>query len=138
VGLHHATADGIGTAPPKRALCGADVGGWIVFADLRFEPGGTASCQRCAQLASTAMRASPEQAAAGQAHHVLPGSLGLQVRARSVGRVVVLSATGRLIDGLDDLDLAARYALAQDPRAVVCDVSGMGTPTLLAPCGGSR
>ena len=127
VGLHHATADSIGTAPPQRALCGADVGGWIVFADRRFEPGGNASCQRCAQLASAAMAASPEPAAgSAQAHHVLPSNLGLQVRARSRGRVVVLNATGRLTDVLDDLDLAARYALAQDPRAVVCDVSGLG------------
>jgi anti-sigma regulatory factor (Ser/Thr protein kinase) len=127
VGLQHATARSIGAAPPQRALCGAEVGGWIVFADRQFEPGCSASCQRCAQLVAAAMQTPlTEHGTSGRANHILPAGLGQRVRARSLGDVVVLSATGRLSDVLDDLNLAARYALAGEPRAVVCDVSGLG------------
>ena len=125
VGLQHATAGSFGPAAPPRALCGADVGGWIVFADQQFQPGGTASCQRCAQLVAAAMQFSSELGTSGRNDHILPADLGRRVRARSLGDVVVLSATGRLSDVLDDLDLAARYALAGEPRGVVCDVSGL-------------
>ena len=53
----------------------------------------------------------------------LPAALGRLVRARSVGHVVVLDATGSLSDVVEDLDCAARYALAEGPRGVVCDLS---------------
>jgi anti-sigma regulatory factor (Ser/Thr protein kinase) len=45
------------------------------------------------------------------------------VGARSVGHVVVLDAAGRLTDVVDDLDSAARWALAEGPRGVVCDLA---------------
>ena len=54
---------------------------------------------------------------------LLPAALGRLVRARSVGPVVVLDATGSLCDVVEDLDCAARYALAEGPRGVVCDLS---------------
>jgi hypothetical protein len=34
------------------ALCGKDLEGWVFFTDQVFAPGCSASCQRCAQLAS--------------------------------------------------------------------------------------
>lgn len=139
VGLQHATDGGRGVATPQRALCGADVDGWIVFADRRFEPARPASCQRCAQLASTApRRSSREEAPAGP---VLPAWLGRRIRARAVGHVVILGATGCLGDAVDDLDLAAGHALSGGPRAVVCDLTGTtetGEPDVLrrlAQCG---
>jgi hypothetical protein len=52
VGVQHAAATVLGVAPPLVALCGADIEGWVLFGATRFAPGGTASCQRCAQLAS--------------------------------------------------------------------------------------
>jgi hypothetical protein len=39
--------------------------------------------------------------------------------------VVVLEATGRLSEVTDQLDRAVQLALAEDPRGVVCDLSGM-------------
>jgi anti-sigma regulatory factor (Ser/Thr protein kinase) len=45
------------------------------------------------------------------------------VRARTVGPVVVLDVAGRLSDVVDDVDRAARCALAGQPRGVVCDLS---------------
>jgi anti-sigma regulatory factor (Ser/Thr protein kinase) len=124
VGTQHAAAHTVGAAPPTRALCGADLADWIVFPDRRFDPGCAAMCQRCAQLVAAAMQPSTTDAwTVGRSDHILPPDLGREVRARSVGRVVVLDATGRLSDIVDDLDHATRFALAEQPRGVVCDVS---------------
>ena len=57
VGTQHAAAHRIGAGPPPLALCGADLTGWIVFPDRRFDLGCTANCQRCAQLVAAAVRA---------------------------------------------------------------------------------
>lgn len=43
----------------------------------------------------------------------------------SVGQVVVLGVTGPLCDVVEDLDRAIRLALAQGPRGVACDLSGV-------------
>lgn len=59
----------------------------------------------------------------GGADPILPSVLGRRVRARSVGHVVVLDVAGRLSDVVDDVDRAARFALAGQPRGVVCDLS---------------
>ncbi len=59
----------------------------------------------------------------GGADPILPSALGRRVRARSVGHVVVLDVAGRLSDVVDDVDRAARFALAGQPRGVVCDLS---------------
>ena len=61
--------------------------------------------------------------APGGSRHLLPSDLGRRVRARTVGHVVVLEAAGRLGYLVADLDRAARFALAGEPRAVVCDLS---------------
>ena len=127
VGTQHAAAHSIGAAPPPLALCGADLTAWIMFTDRRFDPGCTASCRRCAQLVSAAMRPPLTQVrTSGGSSHLLPADLGRRVRARSVGHVVVLDAAGRLGDLVDDLERACRFALAGDPRAVVCDLSKVG------------
>ncbi len=54
VGIRHAVPRirGVSTV----ALCGADIEGWPVFPDKEFQPGHGASCQRCAQLVSEAVR----------------------------------------------------------------------------------
>ena len=132
VGMQHATAASVSATPPRRALCGADVGGWIVFAHQRFEPARPASCQRCAQLTSTALRAPLTEVSPTE--RILPNALGRRVGARAVGQVVVLAAAGRLSDVVDDVDVAARYALAGEPRGVVCDlarVTDTGAPGAL-------
>ena len=59
----------------------------------------------------------------GRSVPILPAALGRLVRARSVGHVVVLAVAGRLSDVVDDVDRAARFALAGQPRGVVCDLS---------------
>jgi anti-sigma regulatory factor (Ser/Thr protein kinase) len=124
VGIQHAAAQTVGAGPPSRALCGADLADWIVFPDRRFDPGCAAACQRCAQLVTAAIQPSTTDAwTVGRSDHILPSGLGRDIRARSVGRVVVLDATGRLSDLVDDLDHATRFALAEEPRGVVCDVS---------------
>ena len=58
VGTQHAVARRVGGVPGPLALCGADLAGWIVFADRRFDLSGTANCQRCAQLVSARTRPS--------------------------------------------------------------------------------
>ena len=124
VGPQHAAPDGMGDAPPPRALCGADLRGWIVFSDRRFEPRGRASCQRCAQLVSTAMpRSSADIGSSAGSDRDLPAALGRRVRAHSLDGVVILAAAGRLSDLVDEMDQGARLALAGEPRAVVCDVT---------------
>jgi hypothetical protein len=55
VGTQHAAAAMPGTPPPLVALCGTDIEGWVFFRAAPFAPGGTASCQRCAQLASATL-----------------------------------------------------------------------------------
>lgn len=124
VGTQHAAAHTVGSGPPSRALCGADLTEWIVFPDRRFDPGCAAVCQRCAQLVANAIRSCTTDAwTVDRSDHILPSDLGCTIRARSVGRVVVLDVAGRLSDLVDDLDHAARFALADQPRGVVCDVS---------------
>ena len=59
----------------------------------------------------------------GRSGHVLPPALGRPVRTRSVGPVIVLDVAGQLSDVVDDLDRAARLALAGEPKGVVCDLS---------------
>ena len=127
VGTQHAAAHSLGTAAPPLALCGADLAGWIVFTERRFDPGSTANCRRCAQLVSAALGPrSTEVRTSDRSGHLLPAGLDRRVRARTVGHVVLLDAAGRLSDLVDDLDRAARFALAGDPRGVVCDMSQVG------------
>jgi hypothetical protein len=38
------------------ALCGEDLKGWVIFNRVPFDPGSSASCQRCAQLTASAAR----------------------------------------------------------------------------------
>jgi hypothetical protein len=59
VGTQHAVAGTLGVAAPLLALCGADLKGWVIFGGMTFAPGDSASCQRCAQLASSAGHAEP-------------------------------------------------------------------------------
>ena len=54
VGTRHAAATMPGVPPPMVALCGADIEGWVLFQKAAFAPFSTASCQRCAQLVSSA------------------------------------------------------------------------------------
>ena len=60
---------------------------------------------------------------AGRSGFILPTALGRLVGARSVGEVVVLDAAGRLSEVVEDLDRAVRFALAEEPRGVVCDLT---------------
>jgi hypothetical protein len=48
-----------------------------------------------------------------------------RVRTRAIRQVAVVEVTGRLGDAVGDLDLAIELALAEGPRGVVCDVSGV-------------
>ena len=76
------------------------------------------------QASTPAVRASVRRVwTSDRSGHLLPAALGRLVRARSVGQVVVLDATGSLSEVVEDLDCAARYALADGPRGVVCDLS---------------
>jgi hypothetical protein len=47
------------------------------------------------------------------------------VRRHSVGRVLILEVAGRLPDVLEDLNLAIRFALAGEPRGVICDLTAI-------------
>jgi hypothetical protein len=49
----------------------------------------------------------------------------VRTRQRVIRGVVVLEVAGRLSEALEDLDLAIRLALAEGPRGVVCDLSGV-------------
>jgi hypothetical protein len=53
VGIQHAVPKIVGAEGPRQALCGADVGGWVVFRDRPFVTSSGATCQRCAQLAAS-------------------------------------------------------------------------------------
>ena len=55
-----------------------------------------------------------------------PGT-GWEVRARTrpVRQVTVLEVAGQLSDAVEDLDRAIQLALAEGPRGVVCDLSGV-------------
>jgi hypothetical protein len=55
VGTQHAVPRTRGTAAMRFALCGADLEGWLQFNDLGFDPRGSATCQRCAQLVTAAV-----------------------------------------------------------------------------------
>ena len=50
---------------------------------------------------------------------------GRAVRTHTLGRIVVLDVAGRLNDVVGDVDLAIQLALAQGPRGVACDLSGV-------------
>jgi len=52
---------------------------------------------------------------------------GHRVRARrsAIREVIVIEASGRLSDVVEDLDQAIQLALAEGPRGVVCDLSGV-------------
>ena len=52
VGIQHAAAARLDAGALRLALCGADIAGWIIFANRPFDVGGAAVCQRCAQLKS--------------------------------------------------------------------------------------
>ena len=52
IGIQHAVSGLVG-AEGTRALCGADVGGWVVFRGRPFIASSGATCQRCAQLAAS-------------------------------------------------------------------------------------
>jgi hypothetical protein len=54
VGVQHAVARIVRLGTPPRALCGADIGGWVMFGD-DFNPACTASCQRCSELVTSAV-----------------------------------------------------------------------------------
>jgi hypothetical protein len=54
VGTQHAVARTLRGGVPLLALCGEGVKGWVIFGGMPFAPGDSASCQRCAQLASSA------------------------------------------------------------------------------------
>jgi hypothetical protein len=49
----------------------------------------------------------------------------VRTRSRAIREVVVVEATGRLADVVEDLDRAIQLALADGPRGVVCDLSGV-------------
>ena len=49
----------------------------------------------------------------------------MRVRTHAIRGVVVLAVSGRLSDVVQDLDLAIQLALAEGPRGVVCDLSGV-------------
>jgi len=65
----------------------------------------------------------------------------VQVRTHAVGQVVVLEVAGPLSDVIEELDRAIELALADGPRGVVCDLSGVpegaepGTLVMLAAAG---
>ena len=50
---------------------------------------------------------------------------GRSVRTHTLGRILVLDVAGGLNDVVGDLDLAIQFALAQGPRGVACDLSGV-------------
>lgn len=54
VGIQHAIPPHVSNDGLRRALCGARVGGWIVFRHRPFTATANAACQRCAQLAESA------------------------------------------------------------------------------------
>jgi hypothetical protein len=50
VGIQHAVPRLAVAGGSGRALCGADVEGWVHFGDRPFLAASGATCQRCAQL----------------------------------------------------------------------------------------
>ena len=48
-----------------------------------------------------------------------------RVRTRAIGQLAVLEVAGRLVDDVEELDLAIQLALSQSPRGVVCDLSSV-------------
>ena len=53
VGVQHAIPPHVSTDGLRQALCGARVGGWVVFRHRPFTATANAACQRCAQLAAS-------------------------------------------------------------------------------------
>jgi hypothetical protein len=53
VGIQHAIPPHVSTDTLRQALCGAHVGGWLLFRHHPFTPTANAACQRCAQLAAS-------------------------------------------------------------------------------------
>ncbi len=64
-----------------------------------------------------------DRGSAHRADRLAPGPQ--QVRTHAVGDVVVLEVTGPLSTVVQELDLAIQLALADAPRAVVCDLTGV-------------
>ena len=56
VGIQHAVPRHATAGQSCRALCGADVQGWVHFGDRPFLASSGANCQRCAQLALAAQQ----------------------------------------------------------------------------------
>ena len=54
IGIQHAVPRLVGAKGTRHAICGADVGGWVILRDRRFVTSSGATCQRCAQLAASA------------------------------------------------------------------------------------
>ena len=52
VGIQHAIPPHVSTEGLRLAVCGARVGGWIIFRQRPFTATANAACQRCAQLAA--------------------------------------------------------------------------------------
>lgn len=50
--MQHAAPARIDPDSPRRARCGANLAGWIIFATRPFDPRGQASCRRCTRLVS--------------------------------------------------------------------------------------
>jgi len=53
VGVRHAITADLNYSYAHRALCGADVKGWVIFPTLPFAADHPASCRRCGQLTDT-------------------------------------------------------------------------------------
>ena len=60
VGLRHAVPRI--SSSPLVALCGADITGWVMLAEVEFMPRHAASCQRCGQLVAGAGPGAPRGA----------------------------------------------------------------------------
>jgi hypothetical protein len=67
---------------------------------------------------------SSDHSQAQYADHPSPGRLP-RVRTHAIREVVVLEVAGRLSGVIEELDRAIQLALAEGPRGVVCDLSGV-------------
>ncbi len=59
VGIQHAARSSHVEGAPRRARCGTNLTGWVIFARRAFEAGGAASCRRCTRLLSNAGASRP-------------------------------------------------------------------------------
>lgn len=73
-----------------------------------------------ARAAARVQPAVPEQAAGGPS-----AGLGVRVKRHAIRQVVLLEVDCRLSDVVHDLDQAIQLALADGPRGVVCNLSGV-------------